>query len=227
MNDPTVFSPGATATASATTGRQPRARRIGMAAVMLASLLLGACASDVRLDPLPPVENRGGAKPPAGAASSAQALPTAQSRVATVDLGRTGPGGTASGLAPLDGAGVRPGDAGASVLANGQGQTIYFDFNSYVVRDDAKPIIDAHARRLGADRKRKLLLEGHTDERGGSEFNLALGQKRAEATSRALTLLGVQDTQLEAVSYGKERPAVSGNDEAAWAKNRRVELRDR
>jgi peptidoglycan-associated lipoprotein len=214
--------------AAVVTQRAPQAwRRIGMAAVGLTSLLLGACATDTRLDPLPPVENRGGARSPAGAASTAQPLPTAQSRVATVDLGRTGPGGTANGLAPLDGAGVRPGDAGASALAGGQGQVIYFDFNSYVVRDDAKPVIDAHARRLGADRKRKLLLEGHTDDRGGSEFNLALGQKRAEAASRALTLLGVQEAQLEAVSYGKERPAVPGSDEAAWAKNRRVELKDR
>jgi peptidoglycan-associated lipoprotein len=96
-----------------------------------------------------------------------------------------------------------------------------------VVREDYKPVIDAQARRLAADRSRKLLLEGHTDERGGSEFNLALGQKRAEAVSRALALLGAQDSQLEAVSYGKERPAATGNDEAAWAKNRRVEMRDR
>jgi peptidoglycan-associated lipoprotein len=200
-------------------------RGAALAGAALISLLLGACASSTRLDPLPPVENRGGAKPAAGAASSASALPTAQSRVATVDLGRTGPGGgTASGLSPL---GVKPGDAGAAALADPNGKVIYFDFNSYVVREDFKPLIDAQARRLAGDRSRKLLLEGHTDERGGSEFNLALGQKRAEAVSRALALLGAQDTQLEAVSYGKERPAAVGNDEAAWAKNRRVELRDR
>jgi peptidoglycan-associated lipoprotein len=70
-------------------------------------------------------------------------------------------------------------------------------------------------------------VEGHTDERGGREYNLALGQKRAEAVARSLTLLGAADAQLEAVSFGEERPAVQGSDEAAWAKNRRAELKDR
>jgi peptidoglycan-associated lipoprotein len=72
-----------------------------------------------------------------------------------------------------------------------------------------------------------MLIEGHTDERGGREYNLALGQKRAEAVAKSLTLLGVGDGQVEAVSFGKERPAVQGSDEAAWAKNRRAELKDR
>ena len=72
-----------------------------------------------------------------------------------------------------------------------------------------------------------MVIEGHTDERGGREYNLALGQKRADAVLRTLVLLGVQDNQLEAVSFGEEKPAVQGSDEAAWAKNRRVELKDR
>jgi peptidoglycan-associated lipoprotein len=69
-----------------------------------------------------------------------------------------------------------------------------------------------------------VVVEGHTDERGGSEYNLALGQRRAEAVRHALELLGVQDSQVEAVSFGKEKPAVEGHDEAAWAKNRRAEI---
>ena len=69
-----------------------------------------------------------------------------------------------------------------------------------------------------------MAIEGHTDERGGREYNLALGQRRAEAVRRALALLGVPDTQVEAVSFGKEKPAAQGSDEAAWAKNRRAEL---
>jgi peptidoglycan-associated lipoprotein len=72
-----------------------------------------------------------------------------------------------------------------------------------------------------------MTLEGHTDERGGREYTLALGQKRADAVLKTLVLLGVQDTQLEAVSFGEEKPAVPGNDEAAWARNRRVELKDK
>jgi peptidoglycan-associated lipoprotein len=77
---------------------------------------------------------------------------------------------------------------------------------------------------LAADRKMRMSLEGHTDERGGREYNLALGQKRSEAVVKSLTLLGATDAQLEAVSFGKERPAASGSDEAAWARNRRVEI---
>jgi peptidoglycan-associated lipoprotein len=92
------------------------------------------------------------------------------------------------------------------------------------VKDEFRPIIDQHAKVLAADRKKKVMIEGHTDERGGREYNLALGQKRSEAVLKSLVLMGAVDGQLEAVSYGKERPAVSGSDEAAWAKNRRAEL---
>jgi peptidoglycan-associated lipoprotein len=77
---------------------------------------------------------------------------------------------------------------------------------------------------LKADAKRRVVLQGHTDERGGREYNLALGQKRAEAVRRQLTILGVSDAQQEAVSFGKEKPAAMGSDEASFAKNRRVEL---
>ena len=101
---------------------------------------------------------------------------------------------------------------------------VYFDFDSYVVKDEYRPMVEANAKALTADRKRKVAVEGHTDERGGREYNLALGQKRAEAVAKSLTLLGANDGQIEAVSFGKERPAVQGSDEAAWAKNRRAEL---
>jgi peptidoglycan-associated lipoprotein len=80
---------------------------------------------------------------------------------------------------------------------------------------------------LSTNRAKKLVVEGHTDERGGREYNLALGQKRAEAVLHTLTLLGASDGQLEAVSFGEERPAAQGSDESAWAKNRRAELKDR
>ncbi len=104
---------------------------------------------------------------------------------------------------------------------------VYFDFDSFVVKDEFRPLIEAHAKRMAANRNQRTTIEGHTDERGGREYNLALGQKRAEAVLRSLALLGVADNQLEAVSFGKERPAVQGSDEAAWAKNRRAELKDR
>ena len=104
---------------------------------------------------------------------------------------------------------------------------IYFDFDSYAVKDEFRPIVEAHAKMLKANSGAKEVAEGHTDERGGSEYNLALGQKRAEAVVQQMKVLGVGDSQLEAVSYGKERPAVDGHDESAWAKNRRVELRSK
>jgi len=88
-------------------------------------------------------------------------------------------------------------------------------------------VVESHARFLRASQARKVMLEGHTDERGGREYNLALGQKRAEAVRRALGLLGVGDAQVEAVSFGEEKPAATGADEGAWAKNRRVEFKYR
>jgi peptidoglycan-associated lipoprotein len=104
---------------------------------------------------------------------------------------------------------------------------VYFDFDSFVIKDEYRALVEANAKRLAANRSQRITIEGHTDERGGREYNLALGQKRAEAVAKALALLGVNDGQMEAVSFGKERPAVPGSDEAAWAKNRRAELKDR
>lgn len=101
---------------------------------------------------------------------------------------------------------------------------VYFDFDSFEIRPEFASVLEANARYLAADNSRRLALEGHTDERGGREYNLALGQKRAEAVRRAMGLLGVKDAQMEAVSFGEEKPSLGGLDEAALAKNRRVEL---
>jgi peptidoglycan-associated lipoprotein len=120
-------------------------------------------------------------------------------------------------LGGVNGAGAHGGPAGVDYV-------IYFDYDSYAVRSDYQSLLEAHARFLKADRQRKASLEGNTDERGGREYNLALGQKRAESVRKALGALGVPDDQLEAVSFGKEKPAATGSDETAFAKNRRVEL---
>lgn len=101
---------------------------------------------------------------------------------------------------------------------------IYFDFDSYALKSDATPIIEKHAQYLRANPKRKLQLEGHTDNQGGREYNIALGHKRAEAVQRALTLMGASSNQIESVSFGMEKPAAQGSNETAWAKNRRVEF---
>ena len=113
--------------------------------------------------------------------------------------------------------------ASASALAMRE-RIVYFDFDSFVIRAEARPIIEAHGRRLRADDKLRVALEGHTDDRGGREYNLGLGQKRADAVRKALSLMGVADSQMEAVSFGKEKPAVPGNTEAAMQENRRVEI---
>jgi peptidoglycan-associated lipoprotein len=173
-----------------------------LSALLLAALLAG-CGSTVKLDDVP-VETRNPTGAAAGSGnSSAATAGTGQSRVTTVDLPRAN-------------------DAAAPA-----GRIVYFDFDSFVIKDDYKALVEGHAKALAANRAKRMTVEGHTDERGGSEYNLALGQKRAEAVLRSLTLLGAGADQIEPVSFGKERPAVQGNDESAWAKNRRAELKDR
>ncbi|UYZ84234.1 peptidoglycan-associated lipoprotein Pal [Entomomonas sp. E2T0] len=101
--------------------------------------------------------------------------------------------------------------------------TFYFNYDSSDLQPDSMRALDVHAHDLMQNGKH-VVLQGHTDERGTREYNMALGERRGNAVKRYLTMQGVSPSQLEVVSYGKERPAVSGHDEAAWAKNRRVEL---
>lgn len=103
-------------------------------------------------------------------------------------------------------------------------RSVYFDFDSYVVKNEYQSVVDAHARYLNSHGNRKVVIQGNTDNRGGSEYNLALGQKRAEAVRKAMSLMGVPDSQMEAVSFGKEKPKALGNNEAAWAENRRADI---
>ena len=103
-------------------------------------------------------------------------------------------------------------------------KVIYFDFDKSDIKPEFADIITANARNLTAHPNLKLKLEGNTDERGTREYNIGLGERRAQAVRRALMLQGVAESQLTTVSFGAERPAVEGDDEAAWAKNRRVEL---
>ncbi len=103
-------------------------------------------------------------------------------------------------------------------------RSVYFDFDSYVVKSEFSPVVGAHAKYISSSKTRKVLIQGNTDERGGSEYNLALGQKRAEAVRKAMVVLGTPDAQMEAVSYGKEKPKATGSDEAAWAENRRADI---
>lgn len=104
-------------------------------------------------------------------------------------------------------------------------RSIYFDYDSFIISESDKPVLAAHSAYLRNHRNQTLALEGHTDERGGREYNLALGQKRALAVQRAMQLLGVSESQLESVSFGKESPKALGHTEADYAQNRRVDIR--
>lgn len=116
---------------------------------------------------------------------------------------------------------VHPLDDPKSALAQ---RSVYFDFDSFLIHDADRPLIEAHAKYLASGRTAKVRIEGNADERGGREYNLALGQRRAEAVLKSLTLLGAPANGLEATSFGKEKPVDAGHDETAWAKNRRADL---
>jgi peptidoglycan-associated lipoprotein len=101
---------------------------------------------------------------------------------------------------------------------------IYFDFDSSDIKGEGNDVVAAHAKYLASHASTRVRLEGNTDDRGSREYNIGLGERRAQAVKRALLLQGATELQLATVSYGAERPAVVGNDEAAWSKNRRVEI---
>ena len=164
--------------------------------ILALTAALAACSSGVKLNDVP-VEDK------AASANDSSSANTAQSTVAPVVSSNA----NVQGVAP----------AGVNV--------VYFDYDSFTLKPEARAVLERNAAHLQANKKFKVQLEGHTDERGGREYNLALGQKRAETVRRALTLLGVSDAQVEAVSFGKEKPAATGNDESAFAKNRRVEIK--
>ena len=169
---------------------------------LLVSLVLAGCASGVKLDDVP-VEDK-----------------SATSSGVSVQGVGAGQGGAQTGVVSLtaDKAGQGQGPVGVA-------HVVYFDYDSFVIRAEARPVIESHAQFLQANKQRKANLEGHTDDRGGREYNLALGQKRADAVRQALSLLGVSESQLEAVSFGKEKPATTSGSDIEQAKNRRVEIR--
>ncbi len=172
-------------------------RSFSTLALIVSSAFLFTACSSVRLDERAPVEDR---------TSSAVTTPasTSSRTVETVNAGS-----------------ADPLDSPQGVLAK---RSIYFDYDSFIVKDEFAPIVAAHGKYLAANKNRKIVIQGNTDERGGREYNLALGQKRAESVRSALGLMGVSDAQIEAVSFGKEKPKATGSDEAAWAENRRADI---
>ena len=174
----------------------------------IAAVFLAGCASQ-ETQPEAPIDDKGAATASAGGAT-------------TSGVGGSGVGGTtASGSAVGTGAGGSPLRDPANILSK---RTVYFDYDSFVVKDEFRPLVEAHARYLVANRGTRMIIQGNTDERGSREYNIALGQKRADAVKRVMTLLGAQETQIETVSFGKEKPKNPGHDESAWAENRRADI---
>jgi peptidoglycan-associated lipoprotein len=164
-----------------------------------------------------------------------QTQPTTQTAAPVEDrsaAGSTTPGGASTagaGTGSVAGSqqGARPGTTGnplrdpASPLSK---RVVFFDFDSFAVRDEFRPLIEAHGRYLAQNRNARMTIQGNTDERGSREYNIALGQKRADSVKRMMTLLGAGEAQIETVSFGKEKPRNQGHDEAAWAENRRDDI---
>jgi peptidoglycan-associated lipoprotein len=142
--------------------------------------------------------------------------------------GATTPGTTGATTSGTTAGGVTGTTTGANPLKDPNNilsrRSIYFEFDSFVVADQFKPIVEAHAKYLAQNRNARVTLQGHADERGSREYNIALGQKRSDAVKRMMTILGAQETIVETVSFGEEKPKNQGHDEPSWAENRRVDI---
>lgn len=168
--------------------------------------VLAACSSSPTQDAAP-VEDKG-----TGATTTAPA-----GGATTAGIGSGGVTGTTTGAT-----GQPPHKNPANLLS--QKRSVYFDFDQYVIKDEYKATVEAHAKYLQGNRALRVTLQGNTDERGTREYNIALGQRRADAVKKLMMVLGATEIQIETVSFGKEKPRREGHDEASWAENRRVDI---
>jgi peptidoglycan-associated lipoprotein len=180
-------------------GGRGMAEKLSMGRVM-SVMLLAAALSVAACSSKPPVQPDAGAQAGANTAGAAGAGAT----------GAAASGGEEEAAGPQ-----------AGLLAI---RVVYFDFDSAEIKGQGVEVVAVHAKYLAANPGTRVRLEGHTDERGSREYNIGLGERRAQSVRRALMLQGATDGQISTVSYGEERPAAPGHDEAAWAKNRRVEI---
>jgi peptidoglycan-associated lipoprotein len=177
-----------------------------LAAAFLAAFVAGCQTTPTTTQESAPIDDKSAT---AGASSGAQTSGTTGSGV----TGTTGAGAGATAASPLR-------DPN-SMLSK---RAIYFDYDSFIVRDEFKPLVEAHAKYLQQNRDAKMTIQGHTDERGPREYNIALGQKRSDSVKRMMLLMGATEIQIETVSFGKEKPRNPGHDEGAWAENRRDDI---
>ena len=183
------------------------------AVVVLAALFAAGCSTQPS-QPTAPIDDR----------STTSGTPTTPGATTS----GTGSGGVSGSTVPGSGAGTGSGAAGAGALRDPNNilskRSVFFEFDSFSVGDQYRPLVEAHGRYLAANRSARATVQGNTDERGSREYNIALGQRRADSIKRMMTLLGAQDAQVETVSFGKEKPRNPGHDEAAWAQNRRGDI---
>jgi peptidoglycan-associated lipoprotein len=183
--------------------------KVGVLTASVALMTLAGCGSSVKLDePGSKIESRTG--------SQQSNLPN--------PLQGAQPGSTSQGSATSTVTTVTADDPLKDPNSPLAKRSVYFDYDSFVLKDEFRPVVEAHAKYLNSNRSRKVIVQGNTDERGSREYNLALGQKRAEVVRKSLLTLGVSDAQIEAVSLGEEKPKSQGLDEAAFAENRRADL---
>jgi len=164
----------------------------------LASLLAACGSQEVKKD-VPVADRTTGTQQPAQTGSTSTTTPAQQPAIA-----------------------ANPLKDPANILSK---RSVYFDFDSNVVKDEFRPLVQAHSKYMVDRKDSKIRIEGNCDERGSREYNLALGQRRAEAVKKTMTVLGVAESRIETVSFGEEKPANAGHDEAAWAQNRRADIK--
>jgi peptidoglycan-associated lipoprotein len=168
-------------------------------AVAIVAALAGCKSTDTQN--AAPVEDRAAAE-------------AAKDSASTKGVGGAGVTGTPGG--------VQPHKDPANILS--RNRSVFFDYDQFTIKDEYKATVEAHAKYLQSNRTLRVTLQGHTDERGTREYNIALGQKRADAVKKLMVLLGANEVQIETVSFGKEKPRREGHDESSWADNRRVDI---
>jgi peptidoglycan-associated lipoprotein len=183
--------------------KRSNAMRAMFYALIGAALLLGACATE---------PEKPAASAPVGEAGKPGATP--QPVKPSPPVARVEPG--------------KPGGSPFAALKDPNNilsrRTVYFDFDRFEVRDEYRPLVEAHAKFLRANPSAKMLIQGNTDERGSREYNIGLGQRRADGVKKMLSLLGVKEDQVESTSLGEEKPKSEGHGEEAWAQNRRSDM---
>ena len=187
------------------------------------SVLMSACSSTPEDQKAVPVDERS----PLASSSSNPNTSTSGAGGSTLGGQQIPPGGVTNTSTPSSSSSSSQA-GGRNALRDPSNplsrRSIFYDYDSFVVKDEFKPIIESHGRYLRDSKAAQIVVQGNTDDRGSREYNLALGHKRAESVKRMLSIMGVQEAQVETVSFGKEKPKNPGSGESAWAENRRSDI---